>query len=110
MSMATNAHVEFVSFVLDVFQNSWTNVAALIGDNCATNKSFSRQAGCRFIGCASHRFNLAVKDILSQNEDIVMLIRALIVRLRNLIPSAKLRKLTPLEAKIDNETRWSSSF
>lgn len=59
-----NEHLQFTSFVLSLFGNNWGNVCALIGDNCSTNKAFSRTAGRKFIGCASHRFNLAMQDIL----------------------------------------------
>lgn len=77
-----------------------TSVAASVGDNCSTNKLFATLAGTRFVSCASHRFNLAVEDILAENEDIIDTVHSLMtVKLGTLIISAKLRKLvsTPFD-------------
>jgi hypothetical protein len=60
-SLNANAHVKFLEYVLQLYGKSWNNVAALIGDNCTTNLSFAGKANTYFIGCASHRFNLAMK-------------------------------------------------
>eukprot|EP00171_Calliarthron_tuberculosum_P002604 IDg2604t1 len=63
-----------------------------------------------FVGCASHRFNLAVQDILSSYEDVLSLVHNLMLKLRNLIAAAKLRNLTHLRPKMRNVTWWSSSY
>jgi hypothetical protein len=54
-------HVKYFEFVLGYYGKWWNNVAALIGDNCCTNQSLATKANSYFIGCASHRFNLAMK-------------------------------------------------
>ena len=43
----------------------------IIADNCNTNKAVAKQLDKLFIGCASHRFNLAVKDIIGTEESLV---------------------------------------
>lgn len=103
-------HKTLLDFVLSVFGKTCANVVCISGDNCSTNKSFASLVGCRFQGCVSHRFNLAVKDFLSEHTDTVTVVRNMMKKLRNLIPSAKLRGLTHLKAKVDNVTRWSSSL
>jgi len=51
-----------------------------------------------------------VKDILNDYEDILATVNQLMKKLKNIIPSAKLRKFTPLKPKCRNVTRWSSTY
>jgi hypothetical protein len=53
---------------------------------------------------------LAAKTYLEAYEDTLQKIHDIMSKLKNLIPAAKLRKLTHLKAKIRNATRWSSTF
>ncbi|ETV75063.1 hypothetical protein H257_10662 [Aphanomyces astaci] len=85
------------------------NVVALIGDNCSINRAFSRLAGVPMIGCVSHRFNLFVGDVLAEHEELLVAVNAIMKKLTNFIPSAKLRRLTDLRPKQRNQTRWNSS-
>ena len=62
------------------------------------------------IGCASHRFNLAVKSYLKDSEDILEKINNLMKKLSTLKGGAALRRKTKLTALTRNETRWSSIF
>lgn len=54
-SSKADEHVSFTTYVLGVCKCSW-DVTALIGDNCATNRSIANEAGQLLIGCASTRF------------------------------------------------------
>ena len=74
------------------------------------NKAIANRACVPLIGCASHRFNLAVQDLLSEEEAALSKVNHLMVKLGTLLLGAKLRKLTPLRPKTRNMTRWSSSF
>ena len=109
-SLNANEHYEFTSYILSLYEKDWSNVVCLVGDNCPTNKAFATKANARFIGCASHRFNLAVKDMLEEYEPLTTQVYFLMKKLKNIIPSAKLRKLTPLRPKCANVTRWSSTY
>lgn len=68
-------HEEFIEFVLPLFRKSWENVLAIIGDNCALNrclaKSLCNNHQIGSVGCASHRFNLAIKDMLKKDKIII---------------------------------------
>lgn len=103
-------HVKFITYVLELYGKSWDNVICLIGDNCNTNKAVANNASVPLVGCASHRFNLAVQDILREEETCIAKIHSIMVKLRTLLLSAKLLKLTPLRPKTRNATRWSSAF
>ncbi len=65
-SQRAQEHYKYLEFVLSTFKKSFDNVAVLVGDNCNTNKALADKAGKLFVGCASHRFNLAMKDKLSR--------------------------------------------
>ena len=109
-SISADEHVDFTSCVLSLYGKSWKNGVALVGDNCATSKAFVRKANCRFVGCASYGFNLAVQDVLSGYDDVLALVNNLMSKLRNLLLAAKLRKLTPLKPKLRNVTTWRSAY
>ena len=105
MSPASKEHIEFITFILGYYGKSLSNVTCIIGDNCSVNKSMSTKLGLPVIGCASHRFNLAVSDIISGDQKIVYQAQELMFKLKTLVQSAKLRKPTPLRSKIRNFTR-----
>eukprot|EP00171_Calliarthron_tuberculosum_P021824 IDg21824t1 len=109
VSQNAKNHYLFACFVLDLYGKSFNNVVALIGDNCETNKLFATLAGTYFVGCASHRFNLAVHDLASDSQHIINKVQSLMRKLKHPIPAAKLRKFTHLRAKLSNVTRWSST-
>jgi hypothetical protein len=108
--LTAEAHHQFLSDVLQSYGKEWKNVVALIGDNCSTNRAFARRACCNLIGCASHRFNLAVKDIIDPYQNLITKVNSVMKKMKNIIPSAKLRKVTHLKPKCANATRWSSTY
>ncbi len=109
-SQSAQEHYEYLEFVLSTFKKSFDNVAVLIGDNCNTKKALADKAGMLFVGCASHRFNLAMKYKLSAYQDLIQRVHELMKKLKNPIAAAELRKHTDLHAKSNNATRWSSTY
>lgn len=109
-SLTAQSHYDFTTHVLTGYGKSWDNVVALIGDNCATNKAFARLVQTNFIGFASHRLNLAMKHLLEPHEEVIKNVQALMKKLKNILPTAKLCKLTPLRAKTAQVTRWPSTY
>lgn len=108
-SLTAEAHYDHTGNVLSLFKKSWGNVLCLIGDNCSTNRKLARLAKRPFIGCASHRFNLAVKKIVEKDKMIIDKVNRLMKKLKTTIPSARLRCATHLVPKTTNVTRWSST-
>jgi hypothetical protein len=49
-----DAHIAYFEYILELYDKDWSNVAALIGDNCSTNLSFALKAKCYFIVCGNH--------------------------------------------------------
>lgn len=108
--LTAQAHYDFIAWVLDsVYNKSMDNVVAIIGDNCEVNKAMCNLAGLPLIGCASHRFNLAVKKWLQQYEPVLYKVNSIMSKLKNLKMAGALRKLTDLRPVQRNVTRWSST-
>ena len=103
-------HIDFLTYILNLYGKSWTNVTCLIGDNVSVNCSVANKTGISYIGCASHRLNLAVQDFIKVDELLISKVNNLMVKLRNLLLSAKLRRLTPFRPKLRNSTSWNSIF
>jgi len=60
---------EYELFFYDViakYEKTIDNVVCIIGDNCSTNTSLARKLRVPLVGCASHRLNLFVKGLYSQ--------------------------------------------
>lgn len=85
-------------------------MGAIIGNKAATNKAFAHRVGPIFIGCYSHRYNLAMMGIMSGYLDVVDKVHELMKKLNYQIPAAKLRHLTHLTVQKENKTRWSSTY
>ena len=109
-SMNADEHIQFIEDILDVYGKIMQNFCALGGDNVSVNHSIAVKTGITLVGCASHRLNLAVNDLLSKGEILLNNINRLMIKLRGLCLSALLRKVTPLRPKLRNATRWSSSY
>ncbi|EGZ11617.1 hypothetical protein PHYSODRAFT_516015 [Phytophthora sojae] len=82
----------------------------LVADNCAVNRRLATLMSVPLVGCASHRLNLAVQADMASHEEDLAAVQALMVKLRTLTQSAKLRLKTPLRPVIRQDTRWSSTF
>eukprot|EP00171_Calliarthron_tuberculosum_P022692 IDg22692t1 len=85
-SLGAEEHVKFLHYILGMYNKTVNNVVCLIG-------------------CASHRFNLAVNGILKDHEDFLSTINALMGKLKGLLLGAKLRDLTQLVPRSRNITR-----
>ena len=55
-----SSQVEFFDFTLVVFNRTLSDVLFITGDNCTTNLKIAKLINVPIIGCAIHRFILAV--------------------------------------------------
>ena len=92
----SDQHIEYFNYVLSLCEKSMNYLFSLVSDNASVNKSISDKTGIPFIGCSSYRFNLAVHDILEHDEILISKVHSIIVKLRTLLLSAKLQKLSQL--------------
>ncbi|EGZ08877.1 hypothetical protein PHYSODRAFT_288643, partial [Phytophthora sojae] len=109
--LSAQGHLEFLATMLPRdYGVQLAQCRFLVADNCAVNRRLATLMSVPLVGCASHRLNLAVQaDMVSHEEDLAA-VQALMVKLRTLTQSAKLRLKTPLRPVIRQNTRWSSTF
>lgn len=108
--LGAQEHEKIFGDILEYYGKHWDNVMCLITDNCNSNKTLLNRCRKPPIGCATHRFNLAVQDIHDSYMYILGKVDRLVVKLRSLIIRTKPRKLTPLRPKTRKITRWSSCY
>lgn len=75
-------HCEFLTHLLRLCNMNWSNVLCFIGDNVSTSKALGQMSQVQFIGFASHSVNLAVRDILSVEEDIINKVNSIMGKLK----------------------------
>lgn len=109
-TLSATSHQETIKYILSVYNKTWENVVALTGDNVSTNKALAGLVSLPLIGCASHRFQLAIQDKLSEHSEKIENIHKIMVKLRSLKNAAKLREHTDLKPILSNVTRWGSTF
>jgi hypothetical protein len=98
-------------FLVDVIENvgrTKEDILFLVADNTNTNPATADLLNVPFVGCASHRFNLAVQKYVDKHNAVIANIHQIMLLLSNLKKAGKFRKLTNLEPVIMNQTRWSS--
>jgi hypothetical protein len=64
-------HRDLILFVLSIFRKSVENLICIIGDNCNVNKALADLLEIPLVGCAAHRFNLAIQKYLVNYSEII---------------------------------------
>jgi hypothetical protein len=104
------SHAELIISTLNLYQKDLKNVICLVGDNCAVNKALADFLHLPLIGCASHRFNLAVNLFFEQWEQLIEQVHSIMKSLRTTKNIGRLHEMTELAPRIRQETRWSGTF
>ncbi|KAG2771448.1 hypothetical protein PC129_g10056 [Phytophthora cactorum] len=58
--------------------------AFIVGDNCSVNKRLAGLLHIPLVGCASHRLNLAMEELLEKSSQDLGSVQALMIKLRSL--------------------------
>jgi hypothetical protein len=109
-NLGAESHFEFLSATLELYGRSMQSVLFFVGDNCSTNKALANLADVPLVGCASHRLNLACKQIFDCHSAMLQKMSSLMSRLSTLKNAARLRDVTELHPVTRNVTRWTSTF
>jgi hypothetical protein len=106
--LGADAHKEFFESTLEYYNCKLSNVLYLSGDNCSVNTALSERTGIPLVGCASHRFNLAVTAWLDAKHKVLLdRLYALFAALSTIKYTAKLRSRgAGLVALKRCATRW----
>jgi len=93
------------------------HVVCIVCDNCSANKAISTKWKIPMVGCASHRFNLAVRLWIREYPGSEEALDATLMgKASNVKAASALRELTAdvhgrmLAAKKQNVTRWTSTL
>ncbi|KAE9260507.1 hypothetical protein PF008_g33086 [Phytophthora fragariae] len=86
--LSARTHREYLAGVLETFGKALSDCVYLVDDNCSVNKLLATIMQVPLVGCASHRLNLAVRHHLEQYEEDLVIVQALMVKLRTLKQSA----------------------
>ncbi|KAG3110989.1 hypothetical protein PI124_g1262 [Phytophthora idaei] len=109
-SQDAEVHTDMFKRVLELYNKDITMVAFLVADNCSSNQRIATLLELPLVGCASHRYNLAVNRYLAAYEPELATLNQLMVKFRYCNNAAKLSKFTDLKPIKRNVTRWSSTF
>ncbi|KAG3170611.1 hypothetical protein PC128_g18919 [Phytophthora cactorum] len=90
--LSAQGHVDFLRDILSQdYGKTLENCVYLVGDNCATNRRLATLMGVPLLGCASHRLNLTTQNLLENFKNELAQVRDLMIKLKSLNQSAKLR-------------------
>ncbi|ETN05402.1 hypothetical protein PPTG_14142 [Phytophthora nicotianae INRA-310] len=98
-----------IDAVLSVYNKDRSMVLFMVVDNCATNQAVATRMRVPLVGCASHRFNLAVSRYLEDFKTLIDQVQTLCVQLRYTNNAAELARFTKYKLLKSNATRWSST-
>ncbi len=92
-------HHHFLGYILNRYGLSWDNVVCLMRDKCNRNRSIANLANLPLICCASHHFQLAVREIINIEAELIKKVHKVIVKLKGLLLSARNETLHTSSAK-----------
>ena len=87
-----DSHVESIEKFLGGIGKTMANISVMMGDNCTTNISLANKAHKPFIGCYSHRLNLAVKFCVRPQQPLLAKINSLMILLSSKKYCGRLRE------------------
>ncbi|KAG3046349.1 hypothetical protein PC121_g20734 [Phytophthora cactorum] len=99
-----------IDAVLELYNKDSAMIMFIVADNCAMNQAIATRLGVPLIGCASHRFNLAVCRYLEDYKPLIDQVQTLCIQLRYPNNAAELARHTHYKSLKFNATRWSSTY
>lgn len=75
-------HFRYIQYALNCYRNSWENVVAITGDSCLVNRCLVYRVYLPFINCASHKYNLTVKDKLNEEKGIIQKVHIVLKKVK----------------------------
>jgi hypothetical protein len=74
-------HLNHVEKVLESYgTKTFDNIVCLVGDNCSVNQCMARILDVSPIGCASHKFNLAVCQWILQQAELTPIVKKYVAK------------------------------
>jgi hypothetical protein len=73
--MRAQDHLDHAEKVLGSYGKTFNNIVCLVGDNCSVNQCMALILDVPLIGCANHKFNLAVCQWISQQAELTPIVK-----------------------------------
>jgi hypothetical protein len=109
--LGAESHAQFIMDTLELYGKNKEDILFICGDNASTNQAIANILAKPFIGCYSHKFNLAMQKLFIVYEEYIESIAEAMKMLKGVKRAAILEekgaKKLPL---LRNKTRWSSTF
>lgn len=80
------------------------------GDHCNFIESNSSNVEVSLVGCTSHRYNLALKDMYQFHNEAIWTILVIVKKVKYGINADKLKNITHLNAKHCTDICWGSTI
>jgi hypothetical protein len=109
-------HVDYIKKLLEKVGKDSKCIDFLVGDNTNLNPAIARNLGVPFIGCYSHKLNLAVKAYQDGYSVIIRKVEEVMIALRTnnnfgiLKEYCREEKIQLRRPQLANVTRWSSTY
>lgn len=104
-TQSSQEHENFAPFSFQLLEILFPMRLLPFGKTFSNNSAFRRRAGMGFNGCASNRFTLAMKDIMQESDDLLVMVQMLIKELISTTFPDMLRKHTQLKVLTQSEIR-----
>ncbi|KAG4240943.1 hypothetical protein PC116_g11117 [Phytophthora cactorum] len=76
--LSAQSQFDLIADTMSRYNKPWEAIKFMVGDNSSVNQYIgSKEGAIPLIGCASHRFNLAVKDFLKGKDELITTVHAL---------------------------------
>jgi hypothetical protein len=114
--LSAASHAKHIESVLEEYGKTTDSLLALVGDNCTVNRRLCSDLNIPLIGCAAHKFNLAVNCWIDAQgpekylRSTINALRTLVTKASTIKNAAQLMKTTELRPVLSNVTRWSSCY
>ncbi|ETM39531.1 hypothetical protein L914_14326, partial [Phytophthora nicotianae] len=92
--MGSDAIIELLDDVLDTYEIHASQLCFYVCDHASVHVAIANKTLVPMIGCASHRFNLAVQALMREDNDILDKVHALMVKLNTIKNRHHLPKAT----------------
>ncbi|DAZ97014.1 TPA: hypothetical protein N0F65_011929 [Lagenidium giganteum] len=103
--MGSDSMIDLLDSVLDAYGIDATNLCFFVCDHASVIVAVAKKTGVPMIGCASHRFNLALRLYMQTDESTITKVRQLMVRLSTVKQRHRLKQAGALMPVLDQDTR-----
>ncbi|OWZ10701.1 hypothetical protein PHMEG_00016408 [Phytophthora megakarya] len=108
--MSSDAIIELLDVVLNTYEIDIAQLCFFVDDHVLVNVAIAKKTKVPMIGCANHRFNLAVQELMREHSDLLNKVHQLMGKLNTIKNRHHFREVDALTPVVSYVTKWSSTF